>query len=183
MAGFLLIYAPSPGWAWSILGGLLLSTLLLSPDLDLIHSHPSRGWGVLRWIWWPYQRMLRHRGISHWPFLGTATRCLYLVVMLDLILSSGRLLWYLSSSGWQITSLSLASEAIHERRLFWVELADRHQRHLICGLLGLALGDLLHLFLDFFSSLRSRKKARHNPWKAPQRRPRRPRSMRRSQRL
>ncbi len=56
----------------------LIGGLWLSPDLDT-RSNPSRRWGPLRLLWWPYRRLLRHRSLfSHSPFLGSAGRLLYL---------------------------------------------------------------------------------------------------------
>ena len=58
--------------------GFLLGGLLLSPDLDT-RSNPTRRWGPLRMLWWPYRRLLRHRSLlSHSPVLGSAGRLAYL---------------------------------------------------------------------------------------------------------
>jgi uncharacterized metal-binding protein len=60
----------------------LLGGLWLSPDLDT-RSNPTRRWGPLRLLWWPYRRLLRHRSLlSHSPLLGTAGRLLYLAALL-----------------------------------------------------------------------------------------------------
>jgi uncharacterized metal-binding protein len=72
-------------WPWLGLAGVvtaglafLVGGLLLSPDLDT-HSNPTRRWGPLRLLWWPYRRLLRHRSLlSHSPLLGTAGRLSYL---------------------------------------------------------------------------------------------------------
>ena len=62
-----------------VAGGFLFSGLMLSPDLDL-RSRPFKRWGWLRWIWLPYQKMMRHRSIfSHGLLIGTTLRVLYLV--------------------------------------------------------------------------------------------------------
>jgi uncharacterized metal-binding protein len=76
-------------WPW--LGGtgmavaslsFLAGGLLLSPDLDT-RSNPTRRWGPLRWLWWPYRRLLSHRSlVSHTPLIGTAGRLLYLALVL-----------------------------------------------------------------------------------------------------
>lgn len=57
----------------------LLGGLLLSPDLDLI-SRPYKRWGLLRFIWVPYQRLIpRHRHwLSHGVIVGSVVRLLYL---------------------------------------------------------------------------------------------------------
>jgi uncharacterized metal-binding protein len=53
----------------------------LSPDLDLA-SKPFHRWGALRLLWKPYQSLFKHRGSSHWLFVGTLGRVLYLVAPL-----------------------------------------------------------------------------------------------------
>ena len=72
-------------WPWHGLPGVavaasafVLGGLLLSPDLDT-RSNPTRRWGPLRVLWWPYRRLLSHRSlVSHTPLLGTAGRLAYL---------------------------------------------------------------------------------------------------------
>lgn len=40
--------------------------------------------GAVWWaVWWGYGRMFKHRGVSHWPLVGTLTRLGYLAVLLD----------------------------------------------------------------------------------------------------
>ncbi len=48
---------------------LIFGTYYLSPDLD-IQSEPFKRWGILRHIWWPYQKIFKHRGKLHHPLLG-----------------------------------------------------------------------------------------------------------------
>ena len=70
--------AGSGGAALAFLAG----GLWLSPDLDT-RSNPTRRWGPLRLLWWPYRRCLRHRSLfSHSPLLGSAGRLLYLAALL-----------------------------------------------------------------------------------------------------
>jgi uncharacterized metal-binding protein len=65
----------------------LLGGLWLSPDLDT-RSNPTRRWGPLRLLWWPYRRLLRHRSLlSHSPFLGSTVRLLYLTALITLLCS------------------------------------------------------------------------------------------------
>ena len=76
-------------WPWQGLAGaacaslaFLLGGLLLSPDLDT-RSNPTRRWGLLRLLWWPYRNLLRHRSLlSHSPLLGTSGRLAYLAALL-----------------------------------------------------------------------------------------------------
>ncbi len=56
----------------------LISVFLLSPDLDLHKNRSKKNWGLLRFIWYPYSKIFKHRGISHSLFFGTLTRIFYL---------------------------------------------------------------------------------------------------------
>ncbi len=54
----------------------------LSPDLD-IKSAPFLRWGILRFIWLPYQKKIPHRHwLSHSPVIGSTIRLLYLAACL-----------------------------------------------------------------------------------------------------
>ena len=81
-------------WQGPMLGvtaaaAFLLGGLWLSPDLDTC-SRPSRRWGPLALLWWPYRRVVRHRGwLSHTPLLGTLTRLLYLGALALMALAIG----------------------------------------------------------------------------------------------
>jgi len=78
------LWWPWLGWSGSAVGAaaFLLGGLLLSPDLDTV-SRPSRRWGPLQPLWWPYRRLLPHRSVlSHSPLLGSAGRLLYLALLL-----------------------------------------------------------------------------------------------------
>ncbi|WP_048129186.1 MULTISPECIES: metal-binding protein [unclassified Methanosarcina] len=48
---------------------LLFGTYYLSPDLDT-KSEPFKRWGILKYIWWPYQKIFKHRGKLHHPLSG-----------------------------------------------------------------------------------------------------------------
>lgn len=86
--------ATLPGW---VVGGAALqvpegplvvfslayvaASLFLSPDLDLARSGPNRRWGGLRWLWFPYAWLFRHRGLSHSLLFGPLTRLCYLALL------------------------------------------------------------------------------------------------------
>ena len=59
-------------------GAYLFSSLLLSPDLDLRYNRSRRRWGLLGFIWIPYTKVFKHRGVSHNLLFGTLTRLGYL---------------------------------------------------------------------------------------------------------
>ena len=43
---------------------------------------------MAQWLWWPYRRLVRHRGwLSHTPLLGSASRLLLLLGWLLLALT------------------------------------------------------------------------------------------------
>ncbi len=67
----------------SFLGGII------TPDLDIAYRtyeknrvyrfNPTLG-GLWHLYWFPYGWLMRHRGLSHWLFLGTLTRAVYLIL-------------------------------------------------------------------------------------------------------
>jgi uncharacterized metal-binding protein len=80
---FGLLWWPALGPAGAGVAGLafLIGGLWLSPDLDT-PSRPTRRWGPLSLLWWPYRRLLSHRSLlSHAPLLGTTLRLAYLGVL------------------------------------------------------------------------------------------------------
>tara|TARA_Y100001968_G_scaffold33800_1_gene25979 strand:+ start:4138 stop:4596 length:459 start_codon:yes stop_codon:yes gene_type:complete len=57
----------------------LLGGLWLSPDLDTL-STPLKRWGLLKIIWWPYKKIIKHRSyLSHGILIGTTIRLGYLL--------------------------------------------------------------------------------------------------------
>jgi uncharacterized metal-binding protein len=70
--------------AFWVSGGFLFSGLIFGPDLDLYSFHYQR-WGILRWLWRPYQKAIKHRSMwSHGPIIGTIGRILYLSLWVGL---------------------------------------------------------------------------------------------------
>ncbi len=59
--------------------GFLFGGLMFGPDLD-IYSQQYKRWGLLRYLWLPYRKLVkRHRSwLSHWFIVGTLIRVLYL---------------------------------------------------------------------------------------------------------
>ncbi|WP_172958095.1 DUF2227 family putative metal-binding protein [Thermus scotoductus] len=84
VGGYALAQA-SPALGASFALGTLAGGLLLSPDLDLPYSTPSRRWGPLRFLWLPYQALHPHRGRSHTYLYGPLSRLLYLGLLLSLL--------------------------------------------------------------------------------------------------
>jgi uncharacterized metal-binding protein len=65
----------------AFLGGFAFSMIFLTPDLDLVRSRPTRRWGRLSILWWPYAKVFRHRGVSHHVVWGPLTRIAYLTLL------------------------------------------------------------------------------------------------------
>jgi uncharacterized metal-binding protein len=61
--------------------GFAFGMAFLSPDLDLTRSRPTRRWGPLSFLWWPYAKIFRHRGVSHHVVWGPLTRLGYLALV------------------------------------------------------------------------------------------------------
>ncbi|NES20512.1 MAG: metal-binding protein [Symploca sp. SIO3E6] len=126
-----------------VAGGFFFSGLMLSPDLDL-RSRPFKRWGWLRWIWIPYQKVMRHRSVfSHGMLVGTTLRVLYLL-------------------SWVILLALFIVPVVHwlgEEPVPWQEFAPRvvrslfsYQVHLIALFIGLELGASSHYLADWSSS-------------------------------
>ena len=133
---FGLLWAPALGAAGVAVAALafLIGGLWLSPDLDTI-SRSSRRWGPLRWLWWPYRRLLSHRSlISHSPLLGSSGRLAYGALWL---LLAGALLhpFGLLPSPQQLLALA---------RGLW----QQHRPLVLAALVGVEASTWLHLLQD-----------------------------------
>ena len=144
-AAYHLTLQPEPVELAVFVGGYLFSSLLLSPDLDLHKNAARRRWGPLGFIWAPYSRVFKHRGLSHSLVLGPLTRLLYLGIVLAGVLAGLSYLW----------GLTLPEEAVgllENQRLLWVLGA------------GIYLPNMLHVLLDrIVSALRPRPRPRPRP--------------------
>lgn len=130
--------------------GYLVGTFLLSPDLDLSGSRPSKRWRALRIIWRPYQVFSRHRGISHIPLLGTFVRLAYFFFMLLFLyfVLLGVFSAYLPEAKDLLLSLDpfeLFSELAQRQEVFYFAL-------------GVVLSEVFHVLLDLLTSLPKRFK-------------------------
>jgi uncharacterized metal-binding protein len=126
-----------------VAGGFMFGGLMFGPDLD-IYSRQYQRWGVLRWIWLPYQKSLRHRSfLSHGPIIGTTLRVVYLSSLLAVVamvmVAVADKLWNVSVT-WQdlegTVGRSLSSYATECFALF----------------LGLELGAMSHSLSDWGGS-------------------------------
>lgn len=134
------------------LGGAV-STLLLSPDLDLRQSISSRAWGLMSVVWLPYHRLFRHRQLSHWPLVGTMTRLIYLWLVAEVLGQTLLTLWSLPDHGELLPAFQEATTQLHHHKLDILAAIDEHPRLSLAFFGGLVAGDLLHLVVDWVTSL------------------------------
>ncbi len=80
-AGFVRRGSLSTGSLVAFACGFAFSMFFLSPDLDLTRSRPTHRWGWLSFLWWPYAKVFRHRGVSHHVIWGPLTRLGYLALV------------------------------------------------------------------------------------------------------
>lgn len=65
----------------AIMGAGALTGLIIDPDLDqdgwtISEARVGKIWFLL---WYPYGKLFKHRGISHWPIIGTLTRAWFIL--------------------------------------------------------------------------------------------------------
>lgn len=147
-------FAPthSPSETAILAASTLVSGLLFSPDLDLNSSIYHR-WGPLRFIWWPYQKLIPHRSkLSHSFILGPLLRLVYFLGITWVLLRG--LSWVVSlfidfdRNGWSQRTSDVVVNAYHF-----------YPRHFQVFLVGMFLGAGLHTGADLIVT--AYKKRRH----------------------
>ncbi|NJK41908.1 MAG: metal-binding protein [Acaryochloridaceae cyanobacterium SU_2_1] len=126
-----------------VASAFLFSGLMFGPDLD-IYSLQFKRWGWLRYIWIPYQRMLKHRSwLSHGPIVGTILRIVYLGVWVGAATLAAVLLHQGGqfSLDWQ-QSQRLTEQFSHQ---YWPEG--------LAAFVGLELGSMSHALSDSLMSM------------------------------
>lgn len=127
----------------------LLSGFMMGPDLD-IQSVQYRRWGLMRWIWYPYQVVVKHRSRwSHGPLIGTVVRVLYLSVWIALFAIAGVLI---INHFWQ------AQLSWHRLEPILSSLFVRYWKEWLALLVGLELGALSHYTSDWIASALTKKR-------------------------
>ncbi len=156
VGGIALLVSRSASITLSITGSFLFSGLMFGPDLD-IYSVQFKRWGLLRWIWRPYQKGLQHRSwLSHGPIVGTLIRLLYLsfwigllgAIALSIGIANHWTLW-----NWQSILIG-QDKLLHFGHQFSWEIG--------AALIGLELGAMSHAFSDGVGSAWGR-------WRKPKR--------------
>lgn len=116
--------------------GIAISTLVLSPDMDLFTSKSMEDWGILRFFWWPYAKLVKHRDRLHTPILGTTVRWSNLLILLILGLLFLRVVLERIGLRVDIATIDPNSTFLHYAR-YVAEMS-----------IGGNLADTVHFFLD-----------------------------------
>jgi uncharacterized metal-binding protein len=122
----------------------IAATFILSPDLDLKHSSPTRNWGFLRFLWRPYQAAFKHRGLSHNIFFSSVTRIGYLICIFATALV-GAHAWANPGSVDFFATTTLLIEPARSA-------LSTHGEQLAAVGIGIALSDTCHIVTDRFVS-------------------------------
>jgi uncharacterized metal-binding protein len=59
----------------------ILTSYYISPDLD-INSSVYKRWAILKWVWWPYREIMKHRQTSHSIIWGPVSMLLYISLLI-----------------------------------------------------------------------------------------------------
>ncbi|XGV95959.1 MAG: DUF2227 family putative metal-binding protein [Leptolyngbya sp. BL-A-14] len=154
LAGLTFASTQSSGLTLFVSGSYLFSGLMFGPDLD-VYSQQYKRWGVLRWIWLPYRRSLRHRSFwSHGFVVGTIVRITYLLIWVGLLGSCGIVAGAIAcqllgkASEWFV----LAQQWWSSSAEFMAQMPQRYPIEAIAIVVGLELGALSHSISDWLTS-------------------------------
>jgi uncharacterized metal-binding protein len=151
LAGLTFARTQSSSLTLFVSGSYLFSGLMFGPDLD-VYSHQYKRWGLLRWIWLPYRRSMRHRSFwSHGPIVGTVVRVVYLFLWVGLLGTGGIVVgaigvqllsktndWFVLAQQWWSSSLS-----------FLARSPQQYPSETIAIAIGLELGAMSHALSDW----------------------------------
>ena len=132
-----------------VASAFLFSGLMFGPDLD-IYSIQFKRWGVLRYLWLPYQKLFRHRSLfSHGLIIGTAIRLLYflsiLVILSTFLVAIAQLIFGFDWN-WQIFT-------VNQFNL----IRQQYPHKAIALFCGLELGAMSHSLSDWLGSMYKRR--------------------------
>lgn len=148
-------------WDWAAAAGLgsLFGGLYFSGDLDTI-SRPLKRWGPLGWIWWPYRRLVPHRGVhSHGLVWGPVFRLGYLALIGVVIFAA--LTGVCHGLGLTAAAAGLAEGA--GQALGWAWALDRAL--MLALLAGIFYANAVHSLTDWSVSFAKRRRRRRRSGK------------------
>ena len=115
------------------MSAFFIGGFFLSPDLDTT-SIPSKRWGLLKSIWLPYKKLIKHRSIfSHGPLIGTSIRLIYLGTILYFFLIFLKAI--------DIINISISFKLI-------IDIIKNNPKYIISILIGIEMSAWLHLIQD-----------------------------------
>ncbi len=123
--------------------GYMVGTFFLSPDNDIFHSKPNKRWKKLQFIWKPYTKLFSHRGISHFPFLGLATKLVYISLLIFVLFS----LIYISLFFSGIYTSPITDLLNKETILYYIKTP-----FFVSFIFGLFLSEIVHIITDIIYS-------------------------------
>ena len=127
-------------------GGFLFSGLMFGPDLDILSLQYKR-WGIIRGIWLPYRRFLKHRSIfSHGFIIGTCVRLVYLFLIIACISI------FIVAIAQLIFGFTWNWQDFAQRQLSL--LINKYPQETIALFIGLEIGAMSHSVSDWISSRR-----------------------------
>ena len=119
--------------------------LMFSGDLDL-PSVQYRRWGMVRWIWKPYQWLVPHRSaLSHGVLLGPAVRLAYLTLVVGA--AAWGVLAYMAHHGAGLEPMEALQLTLSDKRL-----GPREWELLAFVMAGLWVGGASHSAADAAAS-------------------------------
>lgn len=128
----------SQGWSVADIlatdAGVAIATVILSPDMDLFNSRSMDDWGILRFFWWPYAKLVKHRDAMHIPLLGTFVRWLYWLVLISIAIVPIAIL--LRRVGFTMTFQGDTDD------IYW------YLGYLLDAFVGATVADAMHYVLD-----------------------------------
>ncbi|ACB51231.1 conserved hypothetical protein [Crocosphaera subtropica ATCC 51142] len=131
-------------WLLWLSGAYLFSGLMFGPDLD-IYSLQYKRWGMIRWIWLPYQSCFKHRSFfSHGLIVGTVIRVIYLfsiiVIVAIFVVAIAQFIWGFPWNWRNVAEYNFNT------------LKNQYLGEAIVTFIGLELGAMSHSLSDYWVS-------------------------------
>jgi len=133
-----------------VVGSYIFSGLWLSDDLDT-RSVSYERWGLFKWLWWPYRKLVPHRSwISHGIGVGPLIRIVYFIAMLWAVARG--ILWLLIRNGIPVNRDAMLG-SLWRHSLAWTLAHPSYTLWMLCGLI---LGGVAHTVADTVVSFAKR---------------------------